>query len=193
MSTLRKSLSVAGVLAAALVLSACSGSPGPTSSSADQDFNDQDVTFVQSMLPHHEQAVEMSDMILTKGSIDPAVTDIAQQIKDAQAPEIETMNGWLEDWGVDGGDMGGMDHGSNGMMGDGMMSDEMMSDLDASAGDAASRMFLEQMTQHHDGAITMAQTEIDEGQSSDAIELAQAIVDTQEAEITQMKEILASL
>lgn len=192
MFTVRKSLTVAGVLAAALALSACSSSPG--ASSADQDFNDQDVTFVQSMLPHHEQAVEMSDMILAKDDIDPAVTDIAQQIKDAQAPEIETMNGWLDDWGVEGGgDMGGMEEGSDGMMGDGMMSDEMMNDLESSTGDAASRMFLEQMTAHHDGAITMAQTEVDDGQSPDAIELAQTIVESQEAEITEMQDILASL
>ncbi|WP_201276677.1 DUF305 domain-containing protein [Marisediminicola senii] len=146
--------------------------------------------FAQMMVPHHEQAVEMSDMILAKDDVDPDVLDIAQQIKDAQGPEIEQMNGWLDEWDAsdDMGDMGGMDHSM-----DGMMSDDEMEALEGSSAESASRLFLEQMTEHHEGAIDMAQTELDEGEYPEAVELAQDIVDTQQAEIDQMQEILSGL
>ena len=186
----RKFLAIAGVLAASLTLAACAPSAtdgGGSSSESAAAFNDQDVLFAQMMLPHHTQAVEMSDMILAKDDIDPQVTDLAQRIKDEQEPEIQQMEGWLEDWDASA-EMGGMDHSSNGMM-----SDADMSDLDAASGVDASRLFLEQMTGHHNGAIEMAKTELDKGKFPDAVKLAQAITDTQQAEIEEMKQILASL
>ena len=57
----------------------------------------------------------------------------------------------------------------------------------------ASRMFLESMTAHHEGAIDMAQDEVDNGQNPDAVELAETIVETQQAEIDQMQQLLATL
>lgn len=83
--------------------------------------------------------------------------------------------------------MGGMDHG------DGMMSDEDMQNLDTATGTEASRLFLEQITMHHEGAITLAQDEVDDGQNADAIGMAQTIIDTQTAELTTMQELLAQL
>ena len=186
----RKFLAIAGLLAASLTLAACAPSAtdgGSSSSDSAAAFNDQDVLFAQMMLPHHMQAVEMSDMILAKDGIDPQVTDLAQRIKVAQEPEIQQMEGWLTDWDAPT-EMGGMDHSSNGMMSDGEMGD-----LDAASGDDASRLFLTQMTEHHNGAIEMAKTELDQGTFPDAVELAQTIVDTQQAEISEMKDILASL
>ena len=55
--------------------------------------------FAQHMIPHHQQAIEMSDMILAKQGIDPRVVELANQIKVAQGPEIEQMQGWLKEWG----------------------------------------------------------------------------------------------
>ena len=188
-------------LATALTLAGCAGNtagsgsmPGMdhgSSSSASPsvvmaEFNDADVMFAQMMIPHHQQAVEMADMILTKDGIDAGVITLAEQIKAAQQPEIEQLQGWLQEWGADS-DMGGMDHG------DGMMSDEDMQTLDAATGTDASRLFLEQMTMHHEGAITMAQDEVDNGQNADAIGMAQTIIDTQTAEIATMQELLARL
>ena len=83
--------------------------------------------------------------------------------------------------------MEGMDHGG------GMMSEDDMAALEAATGAEASRLFLEQMTMHHEGAIEMAQDEVDNGQNPDAVEMAQTIVDTQTAEIAQMQELLAQL
>ena len=187
-------------LAAVLFLAGCAdnggsmpgmdhgGSSSAPSESAEADFNMADSMFAMMMIPHHEQAVEMSDMILAKSDVDPRVLELAQQIKDAQQPEIDTMEGWLEDWGVDGMDMGGMDHG-----GDGMMSEEDMAALEAATGPEAARLFLEQMILHHQGAIEMAEAELQDGKNADALALAQAVVDTQSAEITTMQDLLTQL
>jgi uncharacterized protein (DUF305 family) len=55
--------------------------------------------FAQMMIPHHQQAIEMSDILLAMDGIDPRVTELATQIKAAQAPEIARMSGWLAGWG----------------------------------------------------------------------------------------------
>ncbi|GAA1989752.1 hypothetical protein GCM10009777_26230 [Microbacterium pumilum] len=161
---------------------------GMMSSSAAADFNDADAMFVTMMIPHHQQAIEMSDTILAKDDVHPDVAELATKIKDAQAPEIEMMQGWLEDWGVDDGDpMGGMDHG------DRMMSEDDMAALNAASGPEASRLFLEQMIMHHQGAIEMAETEIESGQNPDAVALAHKIVEDQTAEIATMQDLLDQL
>jgi len=205
MNTKRTLLASTLALATAITLSACSNSSsgtggtegmGDSSSSASaapsstaaaaEDFNDQDVTFAQMMKPHHEQAVEMADMILAKDGISTEVTDLATQIKDAQGPEISQLEEWITAWGADDS-MSGMDHSM-----DGMMSDEDMSALESATGVEAEKLFLEQMTMHHEGAVEMAQTEVDEGQNADAIEMANTIVQTQTEEIATMQDLLAS-
>jgi uncharacterized protein (DUF305 family) len=149
--------------------------------------------FAQHMIPHHQQAVEMSDMVLGKQGIDPRVTQLATQIKAAQGPEIEQMQDWLTQWGTpampptSGHDIPGM----AGMQG--MMSDADMTALMDAQGVEASKLFLTQMIAHHEGAITMAQNEIKDGQFPAALEMAKAIVTTQQKEIDTMKAILATL
>ncbi|WP_247828537.1 DUF305 domain-containing protein [Arthrobacter antioxidans] len=174
----------------------------PGSSEATAEHNDVDVMFAQMMIPHHQQAVEMSDMMLSKDNISPEITDLATKIKDAQGPEIETMTGWLEAWdepmepegGMEGHSMStmGSDMGGSGSM-EGMMSEDQMSQLESAEGTEASRIFLESMTAHHEGAVSMAENEIENGQNPQAIELAETIVETQNAEIAEMEELLAGL
>ncbi|WP_435737694.1 DUF305 domain-containing protein [Cellulosimicrobium sp. PMB13] len=195
-------------LVTAASLAACSNDeePGhdmasmsPSTEAGDQEspaegdwFNQQDVDFAQMMIPHHEQAIEMSDVIVAKEGVDPQITDLANQIKDAQGPEIAQLTTWLEEWGSplpESDSMGSMDHGSM----DGMMSDEDMQALQDAQGAEAGRLYLEQMIVHHQGAIEMAQTEVDEGKNEDAVAMAQQIVDTQQAEISTMEDLLASL
>lgn len=60
--------------------------------------NQSDVMFARMMIPHHAQAIEMSDMLLAKEGIPEPVTALAEQIKAAQGPEIDEMNSWLEQW-----------------------------------------------------------------------------------------------
>ena len=199
----RSTATAAIALTALLTLSGCvngmtdagpSSDSSSTNAAAAADANMTDVMFTAMMIPHHEQAVEMADMVLAKDGIDERVVALAQDIKAAQGPEIDLMSGWLDDWGTDMGDgmgemsgMDGMDHG------DGMMSESDMEELNAASGDEASRLFLEQMIVHHEGAIDMAQPELDSGQNADVIELAQKIMDAQTIEIALMRDILSSL
>lgn len=154
------------------------------------EHNDADVMFAQMMLPHHEQAVEMSEMLLAKDDISAEVADFAQQVIDAQGPEIERMNAMLTAWDAEPmADMEGMDHG--GMSG--MMSEEDMAALEEAQGTEAARLYLEQMTAHHEGAVDMAQDEVDNGQNPQAVALAEQVIDAQEAEIAQMEQMLQNL
>ena len=183
-------------LMAALTLTSCSGgSPAaspttPATSETTATFNDADVTFAQGMLPHHEQAVEMSDDVLTKDDIDEDVRNLATEIKMAQEPEIAQLENWLSQWGTGEHNMSDMG-GTTGM--DGMMSSDDMAMLQDASGVEASKLFLEQMTVHHEGAVDMAQSEIDNGQNADAQAMAATIVTTQTAEITVMADLLAAL
>lgn len=203
----RKTTLLAGaLLAGALVLTGCSddsvashmdsmdsGSAESTGSSTSEDaaFNDADVTFAQGMIPHHQQAIEMAQMA-SEWAEDPRVLDLASRIEAAQQPEIDTLTGWLDAWGaeddgMDGMDHGGMDHGG------GMMSEEDMNALMAASGAEFDRLFLEQMIEHHTGAVEMATTEAGEGQHSEALAMANNIRDTQNAEIAEMRQLLTEL
>ena len=196
---LRTLFLIPAMLTAGLALAGCatgSGESTPTqstvSSNVTEDFNTADVMFAQMMVPHHVQAVEMSDVILTKDGIDPRVITLAQEIKAAQQPEIDALNGMLETWGIPAAPMDSMDMGHGGHM-DGMMTEEDMAALDATTGTEASRLFLEQMIVHHEGAIEMAQMEVASGINPDAVAMAQTIIDAQNVEIETMREILQSL
>jgi len=169
--------------------SAASSSPAAPATPAAGPHNDADVMFAQGMIPHHQQAVAMSDMILAKDDIDPRVTDLATQIKVAQAPEIAQMSGWLAGWGQNPSPSMGMDHD----MGGGMMSQADMDALDQATGKEAARLFLTGMITHHKGAITMAHHEVANGQNPEAVALAQKIITDQQAEITTMTQLLTQL
>ena len=195
-------LSIA-LAAAAVALSGCStnsdsgsgngmpsmhhGTTSPsTSAPAQADHNAADTMFAQMMIPHHAQAVEMSDIVLKKQSLPESITALASRIKAAQAPEIEQMNGWLKAWNESTHMAGG--HGMPGMM-----SGDDLARLEAAQGTEAARLFLTQMIMHHEGAITMAKTESTDGRNTDAIRLAKDIVTAQQAEIEEMRRLLGTL
>lgn len=175
-----------------------------TGTGAEATHNQADVMFARMMIPHHQQAIEMSDMLLGKQGIDPQIRELATAIKNAQGPEIEQMQSWLQEWGMPGmpgGGMPGHDMPGHtmpggdmdempGMAGHGMMSAADMTALENAQGDEAGRLFLSQMIEHHEGAITMAQQEIDTGQFPATVELARSIVTTQQEEIVTMKGLL---
>lgn len=200
-NTKRPATIAALALATALALTGCAGDAGSMpdtmpgmdhgddspSSSESVDANSADVMFAQMMIPHHEQAIEMSDMLLAKTDIDAEVIALAEQIKAAQQPEIEQMEEWLDAWGADMPGMDDMHHG------DGMMSEDDMEALEAATGTEAARLFLEQMIEHHEGAIDMAQDEVDNGENADAVALANDIITSQTEEIATMRELLSQL
>ncbi|GAA4400312.1 DUF305 domain-containing protein [Ornithinibacter aureus] len=141
-----------------------------------------DVEFAQMMIPHHEQAVEMADLALASDTASPEVKALAGQIKAAQDPEIQTMKGWLAQWGASES-AGQMDHG-------GMMSDEDMSSLMGISGPEFNQMWLTMMIEHHEGAVEMAQDVLATTSNPEVEKLATAVVQGQEKEITTMKGML---
>ena len=191
-----------GALLIAVALTACStgsdspgsggmggmqhGSSGGTSPAA--DHNQSDIAFATAMVAHHQQAIEMADLVLAKDGVDSRVADLARFFNDPLQPEIDTMESWLAQWGEkDDMGMGGMDmHG-------GMMSQDDMDALRGASGIDAAALFLTQMIEHHEGAIAMATTEVDNGRAAAAIALAKRIVKAQTAEIDTMKELRATL
>lgn len=157
-------------------------------------FNDSDVAFAQGMIPHHAQAVDMADLAEDRAA-DPEVRDLAARIRAAQQPEIDLMEGWLEEWEhpMEGGmDMDGMDMGGMDMEDMGMVSEEDMDRLASASGAEFDRLFLTSMREHHLGAVAMAEEELRSGESPEAKELAQEIIDTQRAEIEEIDALLAA-
>lgn len=206
-TTSRRIRLAGGLLASTLIVAACSGgdddmsgmsgmdssseSSSAESSAESADFSDADVMFAQQMIVHHQGAVEMAQLAEERAE-NAQVLDLANRIEAAQGPEIEIMTGWLEDWGKpttaeELGDAGGMDHG--GME----MSWEDMAALEAASGAEFDRMFLEMMTEHHRGAVDMAEIEVANGQNAEAVALARAIIDSQTGEIEEMQGLLGTL
>ncbi|MCY1673755.1 DUF305 domain-containing protein [Pseudarthrobacter sp. SL88] len=206
MTTKTKTLMLAVALTASLGLAGCAagsgssggntmpmnhGSSAPMSSmmpDANSDHNQADIMFSQMMIPHHQQAVEMSGIMLAKQDTPAPVASLATRIRDAQTPEIKLMTGWLEGWNVPTMMSDQSGHGMGGMVdGDGIAK------LKAAQGTEAARLFLQQMTGHHEGAIDMARQEISSGKYPQTVQLARDIIKAQEAEIAEMKGLLAGL
>ncbi|MBM3662772.1 MAG: DUF305 domain-containing protein [Actinobacteria bacterium] len=173
--------------------------PSPTAAaggSGDQAggvHNSIDVAFAQGMIPHHAQAVEMSELAATNTS-NPEVQALATEIVAAQGPEIELMTEWLTAWGAEVPDpeasMAENMEMAGGMMMSGMISESDFEKLRAARDAEFDRLYLELIILHHDGAIEMAQQELDGGDSPEAKELAQQIIDVQQAEITRVEALL---
>ncbi|RVW02770.1 DUF305 domain-containing protein [Rhodococcus xishaensis] len=152
--------------------------------------NDADVAYVRMMIPHHEQAIEMAELVPSR-SDSPEVNSLATQIEHAQEPEIEQMEGWLTAWGVPEPEhqpMTNMPEMENGMHG--MMTPEQMRALESASGMEFDRMWLEMMIEHHEGAVTSSEEILRDGESEQVRELAQNIIASQQAEIAQMRQLL---
>jgi uncharacterized protein (DUF305 family) len=157
----------------ALVLSGCA-----TSSQSGSEYSADDIAFAEMMIPHHEQAIEMSEIALLN-TTNPEVLQVAQEIKDAQSPEIELMKSWA-----------GMKVSIHaGHMMEGMLSEGELNDLRESKGQEFDRLFLQGMIKHHEGAIEMAQ-EVATSMNKEVADLSAAIITAQELEIAAMKELL---
>ena len=146
-------------------------------------MNGSDEMFLQMMIPHHEQAVEMSNLALAK-SKNPEVLKLAQQIKDGQSAEIIQMNSWLDNAGMPA-DMGHeMGHDMGGMMGP-----EDMTALQSATGAAFDKLFLTSMIAHHEGALHMVLM-IKDSSDPKLLTLRDNIIKTQSAELETMKKLL---
>jgi uncharacterized protein (DUF305 family) len=152
-------------------------------------FNDDDVMFAQMMIPHHEQAIEMSDIALdpSVGSSE-TVRRFATQIRAAQDPEVAVMTEFLRSW-----DKGltvdeSIDHSD---MMTGMLTLDEMSQLGSLRSSAFDRAWIEGMIKHHEGALDMANDVLSKGENLAVRTLAKAIIEAQNQEISAMKELLS--
>lgn len=168
------------VLAGATLVAACS------SDAADPD----DIAFVRGMIPHHEQAVEMTDLVADAGASSEVVA-LAEQIAAAQGPEIERMNAWLDENTADDPHAGHGDHDDHASM-TGMLSDTEMAALAEAQGSDFDLLFLKLMIVHHEGAVAMAEDVIEEGTDPEIRTLAEEIISAQQAEIDTMTTLIGA-
>lgn len=161
-----------GLLALVTLLVGCS---------SNSKYSSNDIMFAEMMIPHHEQAIEMSELALSK-STNPEIIKLATQIKGAQTPEIELMKSWE---GVDASM-----HMGHTMMG--MLDDQEIADLKAASGAQFDRLFLEGMIKHHEGAIDMAGM-IEDSKNKEVADLGKAIIQAQTEEIEVMQDLLKRL
>ena len=162
---------------------------------ADTSFSPADVQFMQDMIPHHHQALEMAALVAERTNR-PELIDVAGRINASQGDEIEFMQQWLRDRGQHVPDPTAHHamHTSHTMAG--MASPEQMAELAASKSVAFDRLFLELMIPHHEGAVTMVDELLDQpGSAYDPVlfEFTSDIVNDQTAEIERMNALLVSL
>jgi uncharacterized protein (DUF305 family) len=194
----RRVAAALAAVAAALFLSSCSspasdGHTGqehtdePVITGQPAGYNADDVAFATDMIPHHQQAVELSTMVPDR-STNAELIALAQQVSAEQQPEINVMKVFLVQWNENPDTNSGHDGHGNTMAG--MVDEATMTKLKSLTGAEFDKLWLESMISHHQGAIEMAKAEIANGDNVDAKALAKNIVTTQEAEIGQMKQML---
>jgi uncharacterized protein (DUF305 family) len=185
-------------LAAALLLSSCSsqapdGHPAqpqttqPVITGQPAGYNADDVAFATNMIPHHQQAVDLSALVQDRSS-NAELIALAKQISAAQQPEIDVMRVFLVQWKENPDTNSG--HSGHGATMPGMVDGATMAKLASLNGAEFDKLWLESMISHHQGAIEMAKAQIANGDNVDAKALATNIVTTQEAEIDQMKQMV---
>lgn len=185
-----KTLLTALLLTGALVLSGCGGENdhedhSATEAAAEATYNAADLLFTQGMIPHHEQAVAMSELAPDRAE-SPEVLTLAQNVQAAQQPEIDQLNGWLAQWDESPMDDAHADHDMQGML-----SEAEFAELESLTGAAFDARWLELMITHHEGAIQMSEIVIANGQNDEVTALAEVIIDAQQAEIDHMQELLS--
>lgn len=186
---------------AALFLTSCSGSSDhtethpadePAGTAQPPGFNADDHAFATNMIPHHEQAIELAAMVPDR-STNADVIALAAKISAEQEPEIKALRVFLVQWDenpdddVSQGQHGG--HGGHGAMA-GMVDEATMTKLQSLRGTEFDTLWLQSMISHHQGAIEMAEAEVANGQNEDVKRMAQTMIDTQQAEIAQMNQML---
>nr|WP_070959780.1 DUF305 domain-containing protein [Hyphomonas sp. Mor2] len=198
-------LALAGCVATAqdvaIIQPGAPGEPAKTLSVAEaatiaqNSYSLDDVRFMQDMIPHHQQAVEMAALVETRTN-NSDIVDIAGRIDASQADEIEFMRDWLTARGEDTprAHAHHETHMSHEMMG--MATPAQMAALAAAEGAAFDAMFLTLMVTHHEGAVTMVEDLLEQpGSAYDPVlfEFVNDIVNDQSAEIERMNDLLAGL
>jgi len=156
-----------------------SGHGSTSKEKSSSQYSADEIMFAQMMIPHHEQAVTMSELALSNTTTAEIVA-LATAIRDAQAPEIIQMQSWID--GKSESHMHDMEMG-------GMLTDAELAELAELKGAAFDQMFLTAMIAHHEGALDMVEM-INDSTNSEVKTLAANIVQSQSAEIEAMKALL---
>lgn len=176
----RLAKSVTGLGLALLLVTACTAPQASTDEHSQMDHNQMetsdapfDAQFIDGMIVHHQGAIDMSEQVLAEGE-HPELLSLAEEIISAQQAEIKQMQSWRADWYPDQpvteSDM---------EMGDMEISDDASLPFD--------QRFLTAMISHHQGAIDMAKAAQEQAEHAEIKTLADTIIETQQAEIDQMK------
>ena len=165
----------AALITVLLTLSGCASDP---SNNSDVELSSVDEMFLEMMIPHHDQAVEMAHLA-DKNTKNQDILELAQAIDEEQHKEVELMSGWL-------GKTGGHEHSHEGHTMDGMLSPEQMETLENAKDAEFDKLFLEGMILHHEGAIEMTQMVV-ESSNKEIRDLAESIISSQTAQIEKMK------
>ncbi len=167
------------------------GSPGPVNRAQP---NDADVEYMTMMIPHHRQAKVMTGLVPGK-TANEQLKAIAGRISVAQDGEVAMMKTWLSDRGkpVPGEGHAGHGGGHDHALMPGMATEAQLADLRAASGPAFEKLFLDLMIAHHQGALTMAETQLGKGVEIKAQEMAQEVITGQSAEIERMKTMRGKL
>ena len=148
------------------------------------NLSTSDIMFAQSMIPHHQQAIEISQLAVNN-STNLEIKALAQSIIKAQKLEISQMKYWLS---ATKSTMGmGMDMGMNGLL-----SANDVKTLKTLKGVKFDVAFLKAMIAHHQGALKMV-SYLNGSKNSEAKKLAKAVVSMQSAEINSMKKLLTRI
>ncbi len=168
------------------------GDPVRTATAAPEPFpslNPGDIAFLQQMVPHHQQALVLTDLAALHAR-SRSVRALAERIAVTQAPEISLMESWLADAGTPlGHDGHDADHSAMA----GMLTEAQLDALAAARGARFDELFLRGMIAHHRGALTMAREVIGEGRNQRVKELATDIIAGQSAEIARMDAVLRAI
>ncbi|AQA06363.1 hypothetical protein BVC93_12950 [Mycobacterium sp. MS1601] len=147
--------------------------------------NNADIWFVRQMIPHQQQEVEISDILMGKPDVEPRVTDLAIRNKTARSSAIQQMRSWLDQWAISQTPADGSAPGR--------LTERELTALRQTRGTDAGRLFLSQLIVLHEGAISLAQNEIEEGQYPPAVAMARMITSTHQQDLDSMRDMLASL
>ena len=161
-----------------------SGANASTHAKSLQNLGMNEIMFAQMMIPHHEQAISMSETALKK-SRNQAILKLSNQIKSLQGTEKSQLAYWLK--ATDSSMT--MDHD---MQMSGMLTTKELASLKRLTGTQFDRTFLQLMIKHHQGAIEMVDL-ISDSRNAEAKALAKAINSAQSKEITSMKLLLKKL
>jgi uncharacterized protein (DUF305 family) len=180
------------------------GPPGETGTPLSEDeiaeleetsYTEADVAFVQNMIPHHAQALVMTDLVADRTGRDDLPL-LAERMDVSQRDEIALMERWLEERGEEVPDASAGHHHGEGELMPGMLTDDDLARLEAASGRDFDELFLLYMIRHHEGAVMMVAELLssdDGGQESDVFRLAQHIDSDQNVEIARMKSLLAEI